>query len=194
MTTSDWITLIGIALTFLVSIASAVISGISIWTTRKTAKYTNYVNTIVVEREKWSSAFREKCVEYLTSTSKIRNYYLPEFNNEQDQVFHSMVSLRHAITLYLNPNENLEIEKLLLEHEHIATVLYQRMKDEYMIKIKLTSENKDYHSNSEFQKISQECELIKHELNEKQAQIKMAMRKILKAEWEIRKEAVPEVK
>lgn len=94
MKTGDVVTLIGIAVTFLVSVANLVYSF-------RNNRRTTFVNTVTASRLRWINSLRDDVAEFLAVTTRfsdrpISHDDLGRFRSERD-------TLLHKIVLHLNP-------------------------------------------------------------------------------------------
>lgn len=87
---------IGIGMTFFASIASVIVSIISLKYSNKVAKRTGYLSTITASRDKWSNSLRESSSLYFTQIARIcsgQEKNLEEIYNELTQCHFAIVLL-----------------------------------------------------------------------------------------------------
>lgn len=92
---------IGILLTFIASIAALFFSFISMRSSEKTAKHTNYQNIISTGRAKWQSDLRECASKYFTQIERLCG------NQEKDvtNIFNELTLYHFAIVLLIFKQE-----------------------------------------------------------------------------------------
>ena len=105
---AKYITLVGIAITFVVSMASLIL-GIS--NSRKTI----FINSITSSRIKYIQDIRNSISEYcgLFYRYKILYDQSPELSDEKLEVLKSIDKLKYQIMLYLNPEDKIWDQKII---------------------------------------------------------------------------------
>ncbi|MBD5534514.1 MAG: hypothetical protein HDQ99_02420 [Lachnospiraceae bacterium] len=121
---------IGILLTFFASIAALIVSIISMKSSEKTAKHTNYQNIISTGRAKWQSDLRECASKYFTQIARLCG------NQENDltNILNELTLYHFAIVLLLfKQDEHLHNEMSAIRKKAFRIVdLTNMISDEYL--------------------------------------------------------------
>lgn len=88
---------IGIALTFLTSVAAVCVSIMSLKYSNKVAKRSGYLSTITASREKWSNSLRESASLYFTQIARICS----EEEDDVSEIYNELLHFHFAIALLL---------------------------------------------------------------------------------------------
>jgi hypothetical protein len=94
MGASDQIALVGIALTFLVSVANLIYS-------LRNNRRTIFVNTVTTSRLKWINSLRDEVSQYIAVTTRISDHSSP--SEKIGDMLLQRDTLLHQIALHLNP-------------------------------------------------------------------------------------------
>lgn len=88
---------IGIALTFLASVAAVCVSIMSVKYSNKVAKRSGYLSTITASRERWSNSLRESASLYFTQIARICS----EEEDDVSEIYNELLHFHFAIALLL---------------------------------------------------------------------------------------------
>jgi len=127
---------VGILLTFISSLATIIVSCVSLHVTKKTAEK----KTLFDESERWSLIFREKCSEFLTICGNIQKTYSPQIDDSHENTIQSLCLKRYEILLLLPPNEYIELENTLHNINVLAIEHFKSLKSTYFAMEKSESE------------------------------------------------------
>lgn len=98
MESKDSISLLGIAVTFVVSCASL---GYSLWSSGRSV----FVNTVTTSRLKWIDSLRDKVSEFIATTSRLVDTKTPSSSSDLSSLLLQRDTLLHQIVLHLNPHD-----------------------------------------------------------------------------------------
>jgi hypothetical protein len=110
---NEKVTLLGIALTFLVSIANLVYSV-------RSNRRTTFVNTVTTSRLKWINSVRDGTSEFIAVTTRLS--YPPTQSDDTGTLLLQRDTLIHRIILHLNPGdaEDQRIKELVLHARELS--------------------------------------------------------------------------
>lgn len=95
----DWLTLVGILVTFLVA-------GFNLFYSINSSRKTTYINTVTTSRMKWIDSLRDKVSAFIAVTITLVN---PEYPESEPKVVATLKkerdTLLHQIILHLNPDK-----------------------------------------------------------------------------------------
>jgi hypothetical protein len=106
--TKDWIAAIGLAATFLVSVATLIHS-------LRNDRRVSFVNTVSASRLKWIDSLRDKVSEFIAVTSSLVDRKSPPGDEKAAELLLQRDTLVHQIVLHLNPHDpkDLKIKTLV---------------------------------------------------------------------------------
>jgi hypothetical protein len=108
--TKDWIALIGILATFLVSVATFIHS-------LRNDRRVSFVNTVSTSRLKWIDSLRDKVSEFIAVTNCLISGRPPLGDQKAIELLLQRDTLVHQIVLHLNPHDDEDRKiKALVDH------------------------------------------------------------------------------
>jgi hypothetical protein len=110
MGSNDWVAIVGIALTFLVSIANLIYS-------LRNNNRTIFVNTVSTSRLKWIDSLRDKVSEFMAVSTQLADS-ARRSSDMRSQVL-ERDTLLHEIVLHLNPKDK-EDQRIRLFADHVC--------------------------------------------------------------------------
>jgi cell shape-determining protein MreC len=113
MGSNDVIALIGIALTFFVSVANLIYS-------LRSNRRTTFVNTVTTSRLKWINSVRDAVSEFIAVSTRLSDQSAQ--SEKIEELFLQRETLLHRIVLHLNPTdaEDQRIKALILHTRELS--------------------------------------------------------------------------
>jgi hypothetical protein len=110
---NDLIALIGITLTFFVSVANLIYS-------LRNNKRTTFVNTVTTSRLKWINSIRDAVSEFIAVTTRLSDQSVQ--TEKMGELLLQRETLLHRIVLHLNPSdeEDLRIKMIALRARELS--------------------------------------------------------------------------
>lgn len=119
MESKDWIAIIGIGVTFLISCANFLYSVVN-------SRRTMFVNTVTTSRLKWIDSLRDKVSEFISVTVRLVDTTTGIGNENRGTLLLERDTLLHQIVLHLNPNDE-EDQRIKDIADHVKELTTQEL-------------------------------------------------------------------